>query len=258
MGKIIVASQTFPFVPEKVTIVTNMITSGADAVSATLLGKTRGSVLGLLLTRPGEAFHVRQVARLTGAGLGPVQRELKLLALIGVLKRQEIGRHVLYSAEPACPVHEELRGLILKTVGVSGQLRQVLAQLEDRIRLAFLFGSFASGTQHPASDVDLLVVGNVPFAALVKALAKLQRRLGREINPSVYSPVEFTDKLQSGHHFLTALKTAPKVFLIGDEHEFSRLAEERLDSRASNQPRRDRRLAERSGPRLERQHRRPS
>jgi uncharacterized protein len=230
----------------------------ADAVSATLLGKTRGSVLGLLLTRPGEAFHVRQVARLTGAGLGPVQRELKLLARIGVLKRQEIGRHVLYRAEPACPVHEELRGLILKTVGVAGQVRQALAELTAQIRLAFIFGSYASGTQHSASDVDLLVVGDVPFATLVLALAEPQRRLGREINPSVYGPAEFADKLQSGHHFLTSLKTAPKVFLIGDEHEFSRLAEERLDSCASNQPRRDRRLAERSGARPRRQRCRPS
>src|SRR5207253_2845127 len=104
------------------------------------------------------------------------------LARIGVLKRQETGRHVLYSADPACPVYEELRGLILKTVGVAGQIRQALAELAHSIRLAFLFGSFASGTQRLASDVDLLVVGRVPFAALVQALAEPQRRLAREIN----------------------------------------------------------------------------
>ena len=75
-----------------------MDTIATDEVGSVLLGKTRGAVLGLLLGRPDEEFHVRQIARLSGATLGPVQRELKLLARIGVLKCRAVGHQLLYGA----------------------------------------------------------------------------------------------------------------------------------------------------------------
>jgi uncharacterized protein len=100
-----------------------MNTRSLDDLGSTLLGKTRGAVLGLLLARPDEEFHVRQIARLSGASLGPVQRELKLLAQIGVLKCREVGHQLLYSAEPASPIYEELRSIVIKTVGMADVLR---------------------------------------------------------------------------------------------------------------------------------------
>jgi hypothetical protein len=90
--------------------------------------------------RPDEEFHVRQIARLSGATLGPVQRELKLLARVGVLKCREVGSQLLYRADPASPVHEELRGLVIKTVGVADVLKPALSGVAE-IRVAFLFGS---------------------------------------------------------------------------------------------------------------------
>jgi hypothetical protein len=99
-----------------------MDTPTVDDLGTVLLGRTRGAVLGLLLGRPDEEFHVRQVARLSGATLGPVQRELKLLARVGVLKCREVGNQLLYHADPASPVHEELRGLVIKTVGIMPEL----------------------------------------------------------------------------------------------------------------------------------------
>ena len=54
-----------------------------DRLGLELLGRTRGAVLALLFGRPDEEFHVRQVARLSRAALGPVQRELKRLGPAG-------------------------------------------------------------------------------------------------------------------------------------------------------------------------------
>jgi predicted nucleotidyltransferase len=212
-----------------------MDTPTVDDLGMTLLGKTRGAVLGLLMSRPDEEFHVRQIARLSGATLGPVQRELKLLAQIGVLKCRKVGHQLLYRADAASPVHEELRGLIVKTVGMADLLKSALKALAAHIRVAFLFGSFAHGRQQAASDVDLMVIGDTSVAILAKALAEPQRRLSREINPTVYRAAEFTAKLRDGHHFLGAVMAGPKVFLIGDEHELSRLAEERVASTTQDQ-----------------------
>lgn len=227
------------------TIVSDMDTVAIDDLGTVLLGKTRGAVLGLLLSRPDEEFHVRKIARLSGATLGPVQRELKLLSQIGILKRREVGHQLLYRADPASPIHEELRGLVLKTVGMADLLKKAISPLSAQIQMAFVFGSFAHGRQHAASDVDLMVVGNTSVATVAKALAEPQRRLSREINPSIYRSAEFAAKLREGHHFLTAVMASPKIFLIGDEHELSRLAKERLAPATPNQSTGNRRVARR-------------
>ena len=224
----IIVGQEYADVSIKGTIVLIMDTSANRTAGEVLLGKTRGAVLGLLLGRPDEEFHVRQIARLSGATLGPVQRELKLLEHIGVLKQRAVGRQLLYRADEASPIHDELRSLVIKTVGMADVLRAALLPLGKEIQIAFLFGSFARGNQHAASDVDLMIIGTVNLATVARALAEPQRRLGREINPSIYSPSEFRLKLQGGHHFLNSVMAAPRIFIIGDEHELLRMAEERL------------------------------
>jgi predicted nucleotidyltransferase len=116
-----------------------------------------------------------------------------------------------------------LRGLLLKTAGVADVLREALAPLAAGISVAFVYGSVARGEERRASDVDLLVVGDASFAAVAQALAPAQRRLGREVNPTVFTPAEFRQKLTAGHHFLRSVTGREKLFLFGNEHDLRRL-----------------------------------
>ena len=191
-----------------------------------LFGKTRSAVLGLLLMRPDERFHLRQVARLTGGGLGAVQREVAALTRMGILRREESGRQVYYQADRSSAVFDELSALLVKTSGVADAIREVLEPLRKRIVIAMLFGSFATGAQHAASDIDLLVVADprqLSFAELAKALAPAQVRLGREVNPSFYPPAELRRKWAAGHHVIRSVLGGEKVFLIGDQDELRRM-----------------------------------
>src|ERR1700675_1847583 len=86
-------------------------------VSPALFGKTRNAVLGLLFGHPDESFYVRQIVRAVGSGPGSVQRELDKLGRAGILKRTVRDGHVFYQANPESPIFEEIKGLILKTVG---------------------------------------------------------------------------------------------------------------------------------------------
>lgn len=201
-----------------------------------LFGKARQSVLGLLFGRPEESFYVREIVRATHGGQGAVQRELKRLADAGIIERSQRGRQVYYHANRRCPIFAELQGLVVKTAGVGDVLRAALAPLGDRIHIAFIFGSFASGKPRRTSDVDVLVVGDVTFAEVVSACGPAQKRLAREVNPSVYPQSEFRAKLAAGHHFLASILTAPKIFLIGGERELAGLAKERLADRAQAKP----------------------
>jgi predicted nucleotidyltransferase/DNA-binding transcriptional ArsR family regulator len=87
------------------------------SLAGQLLGDTRTAILVALLLRPDEPQHLRELARQTGVSPGTLHRELTALESLGVLSRNAVGRQVFFSANRACPVFEELAGLLRKTVG---------------------------------------------------------------------------------------------------------------------------------------------
>ena len=189
-----------------------------------LFGKTRQALLALLYARADEEYLQESLIQLAGLGRGTVQRELEFLARAGVARRTVRGRQVYFQANPDCPVYAELRGLVVKTAGVADALRRALAPLAGRVRAAFIYGSVAKRAERRGSDVDVMVIGEVSFAEASEALARAQNAIGREVKPSVYAPADFRAKVGAKHHFLRTVLRGEKIFLIGDEHELSRLA----------------------------------
>jgi predicted nucleotidyltransferase len=193
-----------------------------SAISDALLGKVRSAVLALLFCHADESYYLREIARRTGLAPGAVQRELAGLTRLGLALRTRRGNQVYFRANAASPVFPELRGLLVKTAGVADLLRAALRPLADQLTIAFLYGSLASGTERAASDVDVMVVGQASFAEVVGALAGLEETLGREVNPSVYSPEEVAVRLARHDHFLTSVLRGPKIALLGDPDELGR------------------------------------
>ncbi|MCK4545994.1 MAG: nucleotidyltransferase domain-containing protein [Candidatus Eisenbacteria sp.] len=187
-----------------------------------LLPQTRRNILALLFARPDEAFYLREIVRITGAGKGAVERELRALSNAGIAVREKRGNLTYYSANPECPIYAELRGLILKTAGLADVLRDSLAQVKG-IHIAFVFGSMAAGTADARSDVDLLIVADAPFADISAALLRARERLGRDISPTVYSVEEYEEKLRAGHSFFIRLLEEPKIALIGNPDDLGRV-----------------------------------
>lgn len=191
-----------------------------------LFGKTRQALLAQLYTRADEAHLQEDLIRLAALGRGSVQRELEFLVRAGVARRTVRGRQVYFEANPDSPIFKELRGLMVKTAGVADRLREALAPLARRIRAAFIYGSVARGGERRASDVDVLVVGDVTFGDTADALGRAQAVLGREVNPSVFSPAEFRERIAARDHFLGGVLKGEKIFLVGDERELGSLAQE--------------------------------
>lgn len=191
------------------------------------LGTYRRKVLGLLLLHPGEQFHLREIARMTHTQPGTVRRELSLLARAGVIERNVQGNQVRFRANETYPIYEELRSILKKTAGIAGQLRAALAPLTDRIALAFVYGSVASGQERPTSDIDLLVVGTAKFEDVIRVLHPYQEELRREINPHVYSPAEFKRKTREAGSFVARVLASPKLFVIGSTDELGKFDKDR-------------------------------
>lgn len=185
-------------------------------LSDTLFGRTRGAVLSILYGHVGEAFYLRQLARLADITLGPVQRELRQLVGAGLVSRKTVGSQTLYTANQESPVFAEIKSLITKTVGMHDVLSSALEPLRKKINLAFVYGSVAQSSETKHSDVDLMIVGNVDFGTTVEKLLDAQRTLNREINPTVYSVKEFRKKARE--NFLKNVLVEKKLFIIGDDN----------------------------------------
>ncbi|HAG75064.1 MAG TPA: DNA polymerase subunit beta [Thauera sp.] len=176
----------------------------------------RRRVLGLLLMRPEQQIHLRELARVIGAAPGTLKKELDALCDAGLLRAERVGNQVRFCANTAHPVFPELQALIRKTIGLADALRLSLAPLVDRIDAAFIFGSMASGTERAGSDIDLMVVGDAGFAEIVDATYEAQAALGREINPKVMSASEWQAKRSERNAFLQDVLNKPRIMLIGD------------------------------------------
>ncbi len=188
-----------------------------ESASDVLMGKARSAILALLFTHTDRAFNGREIARLTGVAHGQTPTELRRLAGIGLLAREQKGRAVYYRANPESPLFEEIRGLMVKTRGLADVLRTRLEPLADAIDAAFIYGSFARGEERAGSDVDVLLVGRVSFAEAAKALASAGPEIGREVNVTVFTPEELGEKVRAGHPFAREVIGRPKIMLMGDE-----------------------------------------
>jgi predicted nucleotidyltransferase len=192
-----------------------------------LFGAYRRDVLGLLLLHPGDAYHVREIARMTGKPANTLYRELVTLAKAGLLLRAPQGNQVVYRANQDCPIYEELRGILRKTSGLADVLREALAPLRERVKAAFIYGSVASGEENARSDVDVMIVGEIKFEDAIYALAAAEKTLRREINPHVFQPKEFRAKLSERGGFLERVLDGPKIPLIGDADDLRKSARNR-------------------------------
>jgi uncharacterized protein len=195
----------------------------ADTLGDLLFGQTRGRILALLYGMPDRAFFTRQIARQVGTSVGTVQRELETLSQIGLIERSATGMQVFYQANRDHPAYAELRSLIAKTTGTFHLLRSALAPLVKKIAFAFVYGSMARGDENGASDVDLMVIGDVSLDEILTQLTPAGRELGRAINPTDFSLKEFKSKLKEGNHFLKSVMRGKKVLLAGDEDELRKM-----------------------------------
>lgn len=187
-------------------------------LSDALFTATQQRVLGCLFGQPGRSFSISELIQTTGAGSGAVQRELARLSGSGLLSVEQLGKQKLYRANPDSPIHDELVAIVRKTFGLAMPLREALAPLADRLNAAFVYGSVAKGSDTASSDIDLMLVSDaLTYADAMAALHPLMERLGREINPTLYTRAELRKRIAEGNSFVTRVLAQPRLWLIGND-----------------------------------------
>jgi DNA-binding transcriptional ArsR family regulator len=182
-----------------------------------LLPKTRQGILAATLVQPEKAWYVSELARRMGVPSSSLQRELRDLSEVGIIKTHRQGHMVYYQANTDSPVFPDLRGLLFMTAGFVDVFADALKPMAARVRSAFVYGSIAAGTEQSDSDIDLMIVGRVSPTELALPLRRTRELLGREINPTVYTPAEFDKKRAATDHFLKQILDKPKLFVSGNK-----------------------------------------
>jgi predicted nucleotidyltransferase len=194
------------------------MTTVPPLLKALFSSKLRVKLLEHFCFHPGQEFHVRRLATALDEPVGTVARELARLERAGVLASHRVGNQRQYGLAENCPILDELRSLFLKTSGASVELRAALEKLAG-VELAFLYGSYARGDAHGTSDMDLMIVGCAVDRELAPAVARVERRLKREISYTICTRAAAEKRLGRAGDFVHEVFTGPRILLIGSAHD---------------------------------------
>ena len=189
-----------------------------------LLPRTRQGILSATLMQPEKAWYASELARRMRVPPSSLQRELQGLVQAGILRTHRQGRMVYYQANTDSPLFPDLRGLMLKTVGFVDVLADAVRPLVPKMRAAFVHASIAAGKEQADSEIDVMVIGTLSPAELALPLRRAGELLGREINPTVYTPAEVAKKRANKDPFLARVLHKPKLFVVGNNDELERAA----------------------------------
>ena len=183
--------------------------------------RIRARVLAWFYMHHDESFFVRQLATILKEDSTNLSRELSNLEKVGILSSTRQGNLKYFQANKTCSFFNELKGLILKTIGVIGELKSALEKFQD-IEYAFIYGSYARGEEKADSDVDLIIIGDVDLDRFDSLINNLEKRFGRTINYVTYDYKEFISKKIGKDGFIMDVLKDKKIMLVGDERELKK------------------------------------
>lgn len=156
-------------------------------------GDTAFMIFGHLALHEGERRTLTELAATAGRSNPVALSALRRLVADGLViaeaKPPGTGRGRLYRANAASPIFPELRQIVVKMLGGTTLLRDVIEK-NPVVDAAALFGSVAAGTDRRTgrlSDIDLLLVFSDAStrddrSAVRTAISEIGERLNREIS----------------------------------------------------------------------------
>ena len=179
--------------------------------------KLKRKLFSYVFTHSDESFYVRELAGLIDEDPGNLSRELRKLEEEGLFYSVERANAKFYSLNKNHPLFSEIKKIVLKTEGVAGRLKDLLDKYNG-ISLAFIYGSYARGTEKKGSDVDLILVGEFSESKITRELRSLEHQLNREMNFTPYTQAEFEKESQKQGSFLNEIVQSKIILLKGTLH----------------------------------------
>lgn len=174
--------------------------------------KLRRDLFLLYFSNPDQEYYLRELERMLGYSVGNIRREIVKLEKSGLFFRRARGNQVYYVLNKDHALYKEISNVVTKTIGVEGAVRDIVAT-DPGIETAYIYGSYAAGTHSAQSDVDVLIIGDPDEPRLMREIDKLEKKVQREINYTIYSEEEYRRRLETGDSFIVNLNERPKIVL---------------------------------------------
>lgn len=187
-------------------------------ISNLFKSKVRKALFKLYFTNPDSEFYLRELERTLSIPVSMVRKELLRLESEGVFLSHKKGNLTYYQVNKTYPLFGELKSIVFKTIGVQGLLEEALRKIKGA-EIAFMYGSYAKGSEKADSDIDLCVIGKINEDVLVRRINELEKLLKREINYTIYTKKEFAGKKHKKDPFISDLIQNAKIMLIGEKND---------------------------------------
>ena len=171
--------------------------------------------------QPERSYHLSELRRLTGLGSASLQREINRLVVAGLANSTLKGNQRQISANRQSPLFKELSDLTRKVMGAAALLTEALLPIEQKIEVAFLYGSVAKQSDHAESDIDIMIIGSdLRLGDVLEHLLPAEQMLCRKVNPACYTVDEFKKRLSDSDSFVNKVLSQHIIQLFGNMDDF--------------------------------------
>jgi predicted nucleotidyltransferase len=185
-------------------------------MSVGLLTKNQAQILALFFSRPENEFYLSEIGEAIGKLPGVFQKGINSLEMQGIVTSRKYGNQRLFKLNDKYPLLNEIKSIVLMSVGVEAQLRVIFEGMPE-ISSVLIYGSYATGVMRQDSDIDVLIVGTDAGIEndLIKKIPPIERRIRREINYTFYLQEEFKKKIKHNDPFLENVRRNKHIVLKG-------------------------------------------
>jgi predicted transcriptional regulator len=191
---------------------------------------SRVKILKAFLFHPDERYYIRQLSRDLGLQVNSVRRELENLEDFGLLlsesasgpenknslaeeKNSDRQEKKYFRVNKNFPLFEDIKGMIIKSQLFHKEDFTKDLLKAGNIKLLILAGVFVNDFKSPT---DVLIVGKVNKDKLLKVVRDLEKELGREVNFTLLTAVEFKYRRDIADIFLYDLLEKEKIIVIDE------------------------------------------
>lgn len=180
--------------------------------------KTRVKLLELFYSNQNRSFYVREITRKIDEQINSVRRELANLLNAGIITSETTNNKLYYEVNQAYEFYAPLSEIFGKGATRDGKKAKVANAGSDddlkslgNVEVALLTGQF---TRDESSGVDLVIIGNVNENQVVKYVADLESKEGKEIRYVILSLSEYEYRRKIKDRFIISVLESKKQILV--------------------------------------------
>jgi predicted nucleotidyltransferase len=158
-------------------------------------------LLKIFIDDPDHEFYQNEVVKASRLAPNTAIKWLKMLASYNLLNEGWKGGLKIYTLNKESPVLRQMK-VLLNVASVNDAVKGFAGKGFE----LYLFGSAARGEDDPLSDIDILIIGKLDDITVLEVTKGISEVTGREANPIVKDPLEYSQLAQTNRVFYENLQ----------------------------------------------------